>query len=66
MIPISVMDQKMSHVIKELEVERKRSSKLESDLESLASDYEIKKVELSQFNEQKRELVQLSRVQVCF
>ena len=65
MIPISVMDQKMSHVIKELEVERKRSSKLESDLESLASDYEIKKVELSQFNEQKRELVQLSRVQVC-
>ena len=59
------MDQKMSHVIKELEVERKRSSKLETDLESLASDYEIKKVELSQFNEQKRELVQLSRVQVC-
>ena len=64
MVPVSVMDQKVSHVIKELDVERQRSTKLEVDLESLASDYEMKKAELTQFNEQKRELVQLSRVQV--
>ena len=59
------MDQKVGHVIKELETERERSSKLENDLESLASDYEKKKCELNQFTEQKNELVQLSRVQVC-
>lgn len=63
MVPLTLMENKVNQISTDLDDERKRCIRLQRDLESMAADYELKKNELNQFKEQKKELVNLSRVQ---
>ena len=63
MVPLTLMENKVNQISTDLDDERKRCIRLQRDLESMAVDYELKKNELNQFKEQKKELVNLSRVQ---
>lgn len=63
LIPLSIMEMRVAQITRELDQEKGRCNRLQSDLSQLASDYDTTKDELNVSKEQRQELVQLARTQ---
>ena len=57
------MEMRVAQITRELDQEKGRCNRLQSDLSQLASDYDTTKDELNVSKEQRQELVQLARTQ---
>ena len=57
------METRVAQITRELDQEKSRSCRLQTDITQLATDYEKAKEELCSSKEQRNELVQLARTQ---